>query len=133
MADEVLPEDRRRMAILIKIERLDAGGAVSARAMRAVSEALRAEFGDDFEGMLSYTPDPAHAFISRLPFSDLEGRMMGWTREPTEEEEMGLVKHGEGNVLPENEQQKQGSKNGLSKEAVDEIVAEGREDDGSDD
>jgi len=40
---------------------------------------------------------------------------------------MGIVKHGEGNVLSETEQQKQSSKDGLSKEDFDAIQAEGAE------
>ena len=133
MADEVLGPDQRRAIILIKVEQHDPSGEAMMAVLGRANNALREAFGDD---LTPYLADPPVVVAqSRMPFYELERHISGWTLDPTEEEMkvMGLIKHGEGAVVPENEQQKQGSKEGLSQEAYDEIVAEGREGDGDED
>lgn len=132
MADEILPEDQRRLAVTIVIEDPQMWDGEQSKVHAAFTHALEEIYGEQY---LDKVPYGIHLAISRLRYADLEERIRGWTREPTEEEEMGIVKHGEGRVIPESEQQrkKQASHEGLSQEAVDEIVAEGREGDDSDD
>lgn len=128
--DHVLPEDQRRLAVTIVIEDPQMWtGEDQSKVHAAFARAMQEIYGEEY---LDKVPYGIHLAISRRRYADLEDRIRLWTGEP-EEDDMGMVKHGEGSVVPENEQQKQGSKEGLTKEAVDEIVAEGREDDDGDD
>lgn len=129
MADELLGPDQKRAVIIIKVEQHDPNGEALMAVLSRSNTALRKELGDDLEPFLA--DPPILVAQSRMPFYELDRHVSGWTLDPTEDEErdMGFIKHGEGKVLADNEQQKQGSKEGLTPEAAEEIAAEGRRDD----
>lgn len=82
-------------------------------------------------------PDRPRTFqmaLSQRPFSELEERVSQWATRPGKEARMGLVKHGDGSVIPENEQQKTAAANGagMSEGAREELARENAEADGSD-
>lgn len=74
-------------------------------------------------------PDRPQTFqmaLSRRSVEDLEQRISEWaTNGPETEDQMGIVKHGEGSVIPESEQQKTAAQRGrMSAEAAEELARE---------
>lgn len=68
-----------------------------------------------------------------VPRRESDGLHLPWTDQQHKEEEMALRKHGEGEVIPENEQQKTAAAEGMSKESAEELRRENEAADGVDD
>lgn len=120
--DEVLGADKRRLAVTFQIDEVDPQGLGVQRVLETMLDAFPVGHPN--------RPSHIHLALSRLPFSILEERIGEWTRQPTEEE-MALVKHGEGNVIPESEQQRTAARqDGMSESAREALRAENEEADG---